>query len=254
MAVRPKVRSQRLRELGAAGALACLGGLALLTILQFKREGADLAALKAKILPPPRAIEVVGAPAGLQERLLSFVESRGAQAASPAEILSTFPCLKNAGVSRSYLRGKLTYSVEPRKPVGTALLRGRAAGFLSDDGVIFSAPDELFEISGPALALDGASEKDLKALAVFLPQAAKAGALPAALLKMRFVSAQDGWQAELADGTSLQWGDLRFTRQKFDRLREILADAHAQFGGAAGADMRYFEDGRVLLKPMRPLR
>ncbi|MBI3551479.1 MAG: hypothetical protein HY077_03090 [Elusimicrobia bacterium] len=247
--LRPKVRSQRVRLLAAAGALACLGAMALVVLLQFKRQGADWSALKARLVPAPRGIEVDGAPPELKDKLTAFLEPRLAAPASAAELLAAFPCLKSAGLSRSYWTGTFRYVVEPRKAVGAAARAGR---YLADDGTVFAAPEGVYAVSGPALEFEGATGAELKELAGFLSQSAKPGSLPAALEKMRFVSAAEGWEARLADGTVLIWGDLRFTRQKLSRLREILDDARAQFGGASSADLRYFEDGRVLVRP--PLR
>jgi hypothetical protein len=237
-----------LRLLGAAGAVACLGGLAALTVVQLRREGASWTAVKDKLTPAVKTIAVEGAPEPLKASLLSFLDGRPAPAAA-SELLAAFPCLQSARVERSWLRGRLSYTVSLRRPVGLVTARSGPRRLLDAEGVVFEAPQGLFDLNAPALAIDGASSFDLKDLASFLPEAAKPGALPAPLAKMRFVSPQDGWQAELGDGTTLQWGDLRFTRQKFQRLGEILADARAQFGGAAGADLRYFEDGRVLVRP-----
>jgi len=251
VAVRPKVRSQRMRQLGAAGAVACLGALAFLTLLQLKREGVGWSVLKSKVMPRVTSVQIIGAPHALEDRLREFLVSRTADrsGSAAADLLAAFPCLKTAEVSRSYWRGRMTYAVALREALGTVTLRGRPAGYLSADGVVFEAPAGLFAVSGPELELGGAGPDDLKRLAAFLPDAVKPGGLESPLARMRFLSSTEGWEAGLADGTVLQWGDLRFTQQKLLRLREILADARAQFGGAASADLRYFEDGRVLLRP-----
>jgi hypothetical protein len=107
-------------------------------------------------------------------------------------------------------------------------------------------------VASPRLDLSGADHEALKALAAFLPQALRPGALDSRLEAMRFISAEDGWQARLSDGTVALWGDLRFTRQKLARLREVRALAREEFGGALAADLRYFEDGRLLIRPAGP--
>ena len=54
---------------------------------------------------------------------------------------------------------------------------------------------------------------------------------------------------ELADGTKVLWGRLEWTREKLSRLSEAVADARSKEPGAFSADLRWFEDGKVLLTP-----
>lgn len=252
VAVRPKVRSQRLRQLGAIGTVGCLSLLAALTLRQFKHEGASWSWIQSRLAARLQRIQVSGAPAPLSEDIAAYLDSSAAGnalSAGPEELMRQFPCLKQARLSKNYFQKRVDVDVELRSAVAVAQVRGRPAGFLDTEGVVFAAPANLYPIQGPSVDVSGAPETDLKALAQAVPIIAKPGAFESPLQAMSYVSAQDGWQVRLADGTSLMWGDLRFTREKITRLREILADARSQFGGTLNADMRYFEDGRVLLKP-----
>lgn len=252
MAVRPKVRSQRLRQLGAIGTVGCLAMVAALTLRQLRKDGASWSWLESRLAPHLQRIEVRGAPAPLRDEIESYLDPARASAtlsAGPDDLIRQFPCLKTARISRNYFRRRIDVDVELRSAVAVAQVRGRPAGFLDSGGVLFSGPASLYAISGPLVEVSGAPQDGLKALAGAVSVIVKPGALDSPLQEMSYVSAQDGWQATLADGTKLMWGDLRFTHDKLLRLRQILSDAHEQFGGTLSADLRYFEDGRVLLKP-----
>lgn len=267
VAVRPKVRSQRIRQAAAVGAIGCLAALAALTVFALRRDGAALAALGGRALPSVRVVEVAGVADPLRGEIEAYLRDN-LKTATSAELLSRFPALKSARLSRSYWRRTLGCEAGLRGAVGVVEEAGKPAGYLDEDGVVFAAPAGMIALSGPRVVLGASSENERKAVAAFLPRVLKPGALDSSLQAMRYVSPQDGWQAVFEDGTIALWGDLRFTRQKLERLREILADAREQFGGAApsgegrgtaetsslfrgalAADMRYFEDGRVLIRP-----
>jgi hypothetical protein len=48
---------------------------------------------------------------------------------------------------------------------------------------------------------------------------------------------------------TVQWGRLEFTAEKLSRLAEALADAKRREDVPYSADLRWFEDGKVLLRP-----
>jgi hypothetical protein len=50
----------------------------------------------------------------------------------------------------------------------------------------------------------------------------------------------------------VSWGRLDWTREKLARLAEAVADARRREPGAFSADLRWFEDGKVLLKAAVP--
>lgn len=139
-----------------------------------------------------------------------------------------------------------------RSAIAPATINGKDAGFLSEDNVLFAAPRGLYEAAAPLVEAAGAGPDDLKTAVILVRVAARPGALPAGLQALRFVSAQDGWEARLSDGTTVLWGDGRWTAEKLERLKEALSDARLQSGPAARftADLRYFEDGKVLLRPV----
>ncbi|MDE2509619.1 MAG: hypothetical protein KGL74_00730, partial [Elusimicrobia bacterium] len=130
-----------------------------------------------------------------------------------------------------------------------ALRRGRAAGYLADDGTVFAAPEGVYAPSGASADVGDAADGDRRALAREWPALTAPGAFPSPLVEMSYVSAADGWQARLADGTTALWGRLDYTKDKLARLGEALNDARGKNPGAFSADLRWFEDGKVLLRP-----
>ncbi|MDE2491316.1 MAG: hypothetical protein KGM24_10740, partial [Elusimicrobia bacterium] len=107
-------------------------------------------------------------------------------------------------------------------------------------------------LEGASVDVAGAPAADLRALAEAWPQLTAPGALPAPLAEMLYRSPADGWEARLTDGTRVLWGGLNWTGQKLARLGEALADARAKApkARAFAADLRWFADGKVVLRPL----
>ena len=118
-----------------------------------------------------------------------------------------------------------------------------------DQHPMFAAPEGAFMLTGPSVEVSGASAGELAALGREWPVLSAAGSFPAALMGMSYSSPENGWEASLADGTKVQWGRLEWTKEKLSRLSEAVADARSKEPGAFSADLRWFEDGKVLLKP-----
>jgi hypothetical protein len=114
---------------------------------------------------------------------------------------------------------------------------------------VFAAPEGVYAFSGPTADVGDAGDAERAALAREWPALSAPGAFPSPLVEMEFVSAADGWRARLADGTTALWGRLDWTKEKLARLGEALKDAGGKAPGAFAADLRWFEDGKVLLRP-----
>jgi len=163
-----------------------------------------------------------------------------------------FPCVEDVTVRRAWGDKHAVLAPVLRRAVAAAQRRGRAAGYLGSDGAVFDAPAGVFSFSGPLVDVAGASEDELKELAREWPVLSAEGAFPAGLVTLAHRQAEDGWEARLADGTTVLWGRLDWTKEKLARLSEAIEDAHAKEPGAFAADLRFFEDGKVLLKPLGP--
>jgi hypothetical protein len=130
----------------------------------------------------------------------------------------------------------------PKPPKAVARLSG--GGLLSEDGIVFESKGFPGLLPDVEADVSKASVEERRALGVFLAET------PVAVARMKYVSAEDGWEALLSDGTKVLWGGLQFTREKAERLRQALDDARAKQEGGFTADLRYFEDGRILLRKL----
>ena len=164
------------------------------------------------------------------------------------EARATFPFLSDVRVRHSWTEKTATLTLVVRRAVAAATRHGKPAGFLGDDGTVFVAPEGAFILSGPSIEVAGASEAELAALAREWPELSAVGAFVTPLMSMTYRSREDGWLARLDGGIVIQWGRLEWTREKLSRLSEAVADARLKEPGAYSADLRWFEDGKVLLK------
>lgn len=257
---RPKVRRQRtslLRSLAVLlVVLAC--GAAVVRAKPWSRlrvPGLGPAGLPA--LARVDSIELPGAPPALEaglRRVLAF--EPGARwglrepARASARLSESFPCLLSVDWHRSYLSRSVRFETRLRAPLAVVVSESGPSGFLDETGRVFAAPEGVYDPAGlPRVELAAAPPGGFADLGKFLLAAGAPGALPAKLARLRYSSEDGGWVAALEDGMELVWGKLEWTRLKLDRLSEVLADAGPRFGAALTADLRYFEDGKILVRP-----
>ncbi len=207
--------------------------------------------VKTRLSPRIESVSVEGAPAPLDAELAAFLrDAPGDPAQRSAALRLRWPCLKSVTASRDWLKKSVRFKVELHQAVARAEHPGRPAGFLSETGEVFAADAALYPDARILVDAGSADRVQLERLAQTLEAVGRARSLPSPLAAMRFVSAADGWEARLQDGTAVLWGELGWTEEKLVRLREVLADARERFAGTLSADLRYFEDGKVLLKPL----
>ena len=164
-------------------------------------------------------------------------------------LLEEFPSLKTLRVTRSWRGKSIVFEARLRDPV--AKVAGDPPGRMLDGGgVVFFAPGGYFSDKGlPEVELEGVPNGfDLEPLARLIGAGQKPGALPAPLVGVHFVSPEAGWEGFLADGTFLEWGQLEWTGLKLQRLRQVLDDAGPRLEGTLTADLKHFEDGKILIR------
>lgn len=251
---RPQERARRARLAAAACAVLILGAVAFAAARHAASELKNAFLARASAPSAPEAAVVDGVPEPLKSLAQAAADAVAGSAGEKAAALKEkFPCISDVGVRRAWGDKTTTLTPALKKAVAPALRRGRAAGFLGDDGTTFAAPEGLYQFSGPTVDVGDAAPAELKALAREWPALSLAGAFPAPLSEMAYVSAKGEdpyWEARLGDGTTVAWGRLDWTKEKLARLGEALADARVQAPGAFSADLRWFEDGKVLLKPL----
>lgn len=249
---RASERSRRAKTAAAAVSLALLGALAAASA----RHAVSALSRVRRALPLASSAEsalVDGVSEPFRSLAQAAVDAVPGSAGEKAEALQRkFPCIADVSVRRPWGERRATLVPVLRRAVAAALRRGKRAGYLGEGGVVFEAPDGVFAFSGPAVDVADASEGELAALAREWPALSASESFPSPLSLLAYRSAEDGWQARLADGTTILWGRLDWTKEKLARLSEALDDARAKAPGAFAADLRFFEDGKVLLKPIGP--
>lgn len=250
VALRPKLRRRRLRQCAVWAMLLMLGAGAFLTMRHFKAVLPSLAVgWEEKFSPRLSSISVEGVPEALRERLHAFLEATRGSAEQRARALAkAFPCLARVKVRRDWMEGTVRFEIVARRAVASVVAQGRVPTFLDEEGVVFTAPEGVYAAAAISVEPGSADSRRLKELPDCLRSVSRPGALPSALRRMRFVSEEQGWEAVLEDGTRVLWGGLGWTQEKLARLNEVLQDARARYEGVLTADLRYFEDGKVLLR------
>ena len=264
------MRRRRLAAAAAVSALLVLGGAAVLTLRHISRNFSGLPGFWARLGPRIESVTVAGAPEELTREIEAYLSGEGGAAVSSrvAELGERFTCLRTVRVSRDWRGRSARVDVALRRALGAVRRRGRPIGFLDETGGVFASAPALYPEARLALDVEDADSSQLRALAGGLSVLGGAEDLPSPVERVRFRSPYEGWEVFLADGTRVLWGDFRWTREKLSRLQEALADARrssldepagASLGGqrspfrdgdAIIADLRYFEDGRVLLRPV----
>lgn len=280
VALRPEARRERRARLAKGAAFLALASLLAYGYRRLPDGALRPANLLARLPVPDfllvERVRVSGAPAAVSpalERALAPRAGRGwgpgTAASVEAELLERFGFLESATSDRDWSRRQVTVAVIPRTPVARVFRGGRAAGWLSDSGRVFEAPEGTFPagLELPSVELEERSGLELPEVAAFVSQAG--AQIPGGLRRVAFRPAErgcpqgpsrsagegrgegcgSGWEVTTADGTYLLWGSLDWTDQKLERLREVLQDAGARFGPGLTADLRYFEDGRILVRP-----
>lgn len=261
VATRPKAARRNRAAQAVALSMLLLGAMAVLTFQHFRPT---LAAAWAR-LSVPADVRLEGVPAELESKVRAAIQSMKVEAASQAEpLLKAFPAFRSVRVTRSWLRGRTIYAFELQKPAAR-LTDGRCLG---ESGAVFHSPDNACAELSTIVEIAGAGLQDLKNLGGALAQAGGEGS-SAELARMSFISSAEGWKAVLKDGTEVRWGGLSWTQEKLQRLGQALEDARAADralarGSAASegrsdaaqpgpfaADLRYFEDGKIILRRVR---
>ncbi len=256
--LRPKVRSRR-RGVASSAALAVF---VLAVVAGSVRLGLwsrlSLPEWPDFRLPEAASVEtlsVTGAPEPLEDAI------RGAVGWTPGDrwgllrtrkvrrtLEGSFGCLRRVKAQRSWRRRTVLITVTLRRPIARIL--GEGSEYLGEAGRRFAAPAGVYGgVDVPELELNRLpSGKDLANVSRMLDAARRPEALPSAIARLSF-EPEEGWIAVLADGTRLLWGRMRWTEEKLLRLREVLEDAAPRFGPELGLDLRYFEQGRIIVKP-----
>lgn len=249
--LRSSAKSRRRKGLAAVvvlGVLAALGARAVKDQLGKGRSPARLIpALRARAvtvdgLADPAKSEVAelfkdwkGRPLGE----LDLADARETLAASA-------PGLRADAVERNWLLRSVRLKVARRRPLARCKDSRRAATVLDDAGELYEAKDAPEDL--PAAACAGTRSVDeRRAMAEFLNAWGVSNGLALKTVK----ATEAGWELELADGTQVRWGSAEAMAAKLGRLKSVLEDGQRRFGGVRSADLRFFDQGKVLVVPAK---
>ncbi|MCX5783445.1 MAG: hypothetical protein NTW04_03275, partial [Elusimicrobia bacterium] len=164
------------------------------------------------------------------------------------KIKSAFPFIKQVWARRNWLSGKLHIKVLERRPIA-AVLPSPYTKFVDEDGEIYppgisAAPQGIMEVelgdfSGEHLSPESIKLiKEANSLKNSFPKA------PAAII---FSDGLKNSMFRLEDGSEVDWGGADFFTEKISRLNQVFEKAYSRATGPFKINMRYFEDGKILL-------
>ena len=224
-------------------ALAALGGFALGVVSQgdpiFKRFiQAHIPEVQVKA---PQALSALPFEQSWpSRRYLLWIPGVGARIES--QLKANFPAIKSVGFQRYFRMNRVIVIVEPRTPI----VRWNDSG-MDKEGVVFPI-------------IPGAWNQ--------LPKASLSASFSKTLLGSWFtelIQIPDFWNQvtgirddfrgciifDLKTGAHVTWGgpDRANVKIKALNLCSVLQDAHEHLGGAAAADLRFFDEGRIIVRP-----
>ena len=258
--LRPKARSARRDKvkraivlIGAAGLAAVLAATRPLERLRLPHVGWGPLTRFMTV----EGVTVDGVSPDLAEELAGSVSDGAGAPWGPFEpdrraraLRERFPWLEQVSAGRSWTGKTVRFLAVPRGAAAVVPVRA-GLSYLSEDGLLFAAPPAAVAAAGLPRVELGAfpAGGELKELAALVLASRAEGALPSKPTLFAYDARERGWNVTLEDGTRLSWGPLGWTDEKLARLREVLADAAPRNPKGFVADLRYFEDGRILVRP-----
>jgi hypothetical protein len=132
--------------------------------------------------------------------------------------------------------------LEPRVP----LVSWHGAGF-DQDGVLFGMTPGVWNALPQVDFLPTASRQDIRRWLTGL------AAVPEVWSEVSFIKENsfETMELTLKSGAVVIWGALETETlgRKAQTLARVLDDAHKNLGGAARADLRFFDQGRIIVLP-----
>jgi len=258
--LRPKARSARREKAGRAAVLIGAAGLAAVLAAARPFERLRWPAVGWGPLERVLKVDLVtvdGVPPEVAADLAASASEGAAPAWGPFEpdrrakaLLEQYAWLEQVSVGRSWSARSVRFLAVPRGAAAVVPVKA-GTSYLAEDGLLFVAPPSVVAAAGLPRVELGAfpAGGDLKDLASLVRAAAAEGALPSKPVAYAYDARERGWALTLEDGTKVSWGPLGWTEEKLGRLREVLADASGRLAKGFTADLRYFEDGRILVRP-----
>lgn len=164
------------------------------------------------------------------------------------KLLEAHPEILNALLRRKF-PDKLIIHIQYRNPIARIAF-GERMVCVDEEGVIFKLPGlDQKEMFLPQVISSGQSER--KMLVTFLKYWQEYNcSLGKDIIKLKTEIPLD-IVYYLSDGTKIAWGKLdeELFEQKFERLQIVYRDATKRFKNLRYVNVRYWQDGRILIRP-----
>jgi len=165
-------------------------------------------------------------------------------------IAGAFPYLRDIKVRRDWFKKRLVVTAAPRRPVA-ALSFGGAYSYLDADGTIYPTdpavrPETLLCVTVSSPVASGVPVNFLSFVKEFT---VAQKSMPHRAVSIQTNDDLSDARIELDDGSVVDWGAFTYTTQKVLRLAQAFARAGERFTGPFSVNMRFFEEGKILLKP-----
>lgn len=159
-----------------------------------------------------------------------------------ARLRHRFPAVRGVHFDRDFKSNRIIARVEPRSP----FVRWRDAG-MDKDGVVFPlGPGSWSQL--PLVTLK--TSVSPASVSRFLNQVSR---VPEFWSQVTAVhdDPRGNFLFDLQTGTQVVWGEPENASAsvKAGNLCRVLHDAHEHLGGASVADLRFFDEGRIIVRP-----
>ncbi len=153
-----------------------------------------------------------------------------------------FTAVRSVSFDRQFEANTVIIRVEPRIP----LVTWKGEGF-DKDGVRFAITPGTWQVMPQASFLDGTAKPEIGRWLWHLSQVSPLWSQVASLKQDPYGSLE----LTLKTGAVVIWGPLDdgTLSRKAQTLLRVLDDAHEHLGGAARADLRFFDQGRIIVRP-----
>lgn len=259
--VRLKVRNRLLKRSGLAvsafAAAVILGYCCFLAARLAARVPAGrFFAFTAKSLSVSSPSEEISAE--ISRRMsgkLGGVFSSGDAEAFAAGLKKTYSALSRVEVKRNFVSGRVAVRAESESVIAKVRVNGEQVHYLSESGRLLPEhygpdPADIFETevyAGPGLVLGPLAGflKELKALAP---------GFSSRPVKLECRGPAEPCRLTLENSAEVLWGEFAFTKDKVNRLNEVLPDAARRIKGPLKVDFRYFRDGKIFVSKLAGIR
>lgn len=157
-------------------------------------------------------------------------------------LITKYPVVQSIRVEKNFSSKRVVVRIEPRKPI--VIWRGSG---VDREGMVFPI------VAGAWSQLPQAelsTAVSLPAMGRWLEKVSSITTLWSNVSNV-FVDSHGGLVLIMKTGTKVIWGTLEGEglENKARTLVRILDDAHQHFSGAATTDLRFFDEGRIIVRP-----